>query len=117
MTPEPEPGAGPAAPRVREDDLDSYEQDGPVYYRGERYTGEAEERLPDGTLITLTSYLDGRQDGLDREWYPDGTLKSEAHFRDGIPVGVHRTWRPDGTLSSEVEFTDGGSILRRDSHP
>ncbi|MFI0777155.1 toxin-antitoxin system YwqK family antitoxin [Streptomyces sp. NPDC021212] len=115
MAQEPEPTA--ATRVVRDDDLDSYPQDGPVHYQGELFTGDGEDRAFDGTLNLRTSYLDGRQHGPDREWHPDGTLKTEGFFQHGIPVGVHRAWRPDGTMSQEVEFSDSGMILRRDSHP
>lgn len=98
--------------RVNEDDLDS-EPYGPVLYQGERFTGEAEDRLPDGTLVSLTTYVNGLQDGPDKEWYNDGTLRSEGQFRQGVAVGVHRTWDPDGHLVREIEFSDDGRILRR----
>lgn len=97
---------------VNEDELES-EPHGPVLHNGARFTGVAEDRLPDGTLVSSTTYADGLQDGPDKEWFNDGALRSEGEFRNGVPVGVHRTWDPDGNLSREVEFTDGGRILRR----
>ncbi|WP_107725296.1 toxin-antitoxin system YwqK family antitoxin [Desmospora activa] len=98
--------------RVSEDDLDS-EPYGPMLYQGKRFTGVAEDRLPDGTMNSATPYVNGWQEGPDYEWYPDGTLKAVGYYHKDIPVGVHCTWRPDGTLAREIEFTDGGRILRR----
>lgn len=98
--------------RVSEDDLDS-EPYGPALHQGVRFTGEAEERLPDGTLISLTSYVDGLQDGLEQEWYSNGALRSEGNFRQGMAVGVHHTWDPDGNLVRQMEFSDDGRVLRR----
>lgn len=98
--------------RVSEDDLDS-EPYGPVLYRGVRFTGVAEDRLPDGTLISVTPYVNGLQEGTDYEWYPNGTLRSEGHYHKDIPIGVHRTWSPEGVLVREIEFTDNGRIVRR----
>lgn len=97
---------------MNEDELDS-EPHGPVLHDGVRFTGVAEDRLPDGTLVSLTTYVDGLQDGPDEEWFNDGTRRSEGQFQRGVPVGIHRTWGPEGNLSREVEFSDAGRILRR----
>ncbi|MDA3646477.1 hypothetical protein LZ318_04500 [Saccharopolyspora indica] len=97
---------------MNEDDLDG-EPCGPVLYEGKRFTGESVDELPDGTLISLTSYANGLQDGPDQEWYTDGSKRAEGLFRQGVPIGVHRTWDPDGRLVREIEFSDGGRILRR----
>ncbi|SFS94236.1 hypothetical protein SAMN05660874_04422 [Saccharopolyspora flava] len=98
--------------RVNEDELDS-EPYGPVLYDGERFTGEAVDLLPDGTMVSLTTYTNGLQDGPDREWYNDGTPRSEGEFHEGLPVGTHRTWAPEGNLIREIEFSEGGRIIRR----
>ncbi|CAM00666.1 hypothetical protein A8924_1740 [Saccharopolyspora erythraea NRRL 2338] len=98
--------------RVNEDDLD-VDGSGRAWHQGQPFTGEEEDRLPDGTLISITTYANGRQEGPDREWYPDGTLKEEGNFSKGLPIGLHRAWRPDGTLARELEFSDEGLVIRR----
>ncbi|MER2225227.1 MAG: hypothetical protein ABS976_26935, partial [Rhodococcus sp. (in: high G+C Gram-positive bacteria)] len=70
--------------RVDEDDLDS-EPYGPVLHREKPFTGETEDRLPDGTLVSRTTYVNGLPDGPEKEWYNDGSLRSEGQFQRGVP--------------------------------
>ncbi|MFF3061605.1 toxin-antitoxin system YwqK family antitoxin [Streptomyces sp. NPDC057909] len=84
-----------------------------VLYRGELFTGEAEERL-EGVVVSLDSYVAGVQDGPSREWYKDGTLRSEGTARMGLPVGVSKEWHPNGTLATERLFAEDGLTLLAD---
>ena len=97
---------------VNEDDL-HHEPYGRAWHEGRPFSGQAADRLPNGTLVSLTAYADGLPDGPDLSWYPDGTREMEGHFRQGIPVGTHSRWAPDGTLVRQVEFSEGGRIIRR----
>lgn len=61
--------------RIDMDDpeADATGPDGLMYYRGELFTGEMVELYDDGTLFTLTTYVDGMEDGPSQGFYADGT--------------------------------------------
>ncbi|MGW9137208.1 MULTISPECIES: toxin-antitoxin system YwqK family antitoxin [unclassified Streptomyces] len=100
--------------RIDIDDPDvDMDQGQRVLYRGELFTGEAEERLG-GVVVSLDSYVAGVQDGPSREWYKDGTLRSEGTARMGLPVGVSKEWHPNGTLAAERVFAEDGLTLLAD---
>lgn len=100
--------------RVDVDDPDLETQsDSRVTYRGAYFTGEVVE-TSHGTMVGLTTYLDGFEDGPSLEWLPDGAQLSEGTVRMGIPVGPWRLWHANGAIAEERVFDDAGTghILR-----
>lgn len=100
--------------RVDDDDPDLETQlDSRVTYRGEYFTGEVVE-TNDDTVVSLTTYRDGFEDGPSLEWFPDGTRLSEGTVRKGIPIGAWRLWHANGALAEEKVFDEAGKghILR-----
>lgn len=81
--------------------------------------------------LTITSFVEGREDGEWRKffnngriaetrhfaagkktgeylgWWPDGTKRLEYHFSDGELNGVCRDWAPNGTLISQMNYVMG----------
>jgi len=98
--------------RVNFDDTDV--DDGlRVTYQGEWFTGEAIEVDRAGNIISLSAYINGREDGLSQEWYSDGTLRHSGMVKLGMAVGMHQEWYPNGQLISQREFDSGGDELAR----
>lgn len=81
-----------------------------LLYRGELFTGEAEE-LQAGVRISLDTYTDGILDGPTREWYRDGTPRSAGTMRMGFPSGEFLQWHPNGQLAVKKIHTEDGKIL------
>jgi hypothetical protein len=86
-----------------------------LLYRGEPFTGEAEEFLGDAR-VCLENYVDGLQDGPSWEWYKDGALRAEVTVRKGRAVGIARRWHQNGVLASERVFSeeDGAFLSSRE---
>ncbi len=98
--------------RIDIDDPDvDFDQENQLRYHGELYSGEVEERSPNGALISLDVYSNGILDGPSLEWYPDGTRRGEGTVRQGRPVGTFKEWHPNGVLASERVVADDGLTL------
>jgi antitoxin component YwqK of YwqJK toxin-antitoxin module len=85
-----------------------------VLYQGEPLTGEVVDTAPDGTVITLRSYRDGREEGPQREWYDDGTPESEYRVTDSKLTGETLDWHPNGRLARRQEFDEFGQLRMRE---
>jgi antitoxin component YwqK of YwqJK toxin-antitoxin module len=68
--------------------------------------------MPDGRLLSLTTYVDGLDDGPFRVWSGDGVLVVEGASRRGRPVGVSREWHKNGARKVEREYGEQGVLLR-----
>ena len=73
------------------------------YYRGERFTGTAVEKLK-GKAAEESNYTNGIPDGLDREWDENGTLIFEMQWEMGAQEGWKRGWYLDGKLLPEALY-------------
>jgi antitoxin component YwqK of YwqJK toxin-antitoxin module len=97
--------------RVDEDDLDWDDHNMPVC-NGEPFTGESVEYGQGGRLLSLVTYVDGREDGPFRVWTNVGVLVVEGRSRHGTPVGRQREFCDDGAPKVEREYSDKGELLR-----
>jgi antitoxin component YwqK of YwqJK toxin-antitoxin module len=86
-----------------------------VLYQGVPLTGEVDDAMPDGTVVTLKSYVDGREEGWQREWYEDGTRESEYRIVDGRLTGESLKWYPNGQLKRRQEFDQFGVLRKREA--
>ena len=66
-----------------------------------------------GTIIALTTYVDGHEDGPSLEWYPDGNLKEEGLVRRYKPVGTWRNLHQNGRLAREEQVSNEGDVVVR----
>lgn len=97
--------------RVEEDDLDWDDNNLPSH-EGEPFTGESVETMPDGRLLSLTTYVEGLDEGPFRVWSGDGVLVVEGTSHLGRPVGVQREWYKNGAPKVEREYGEQGDLLR-----
>lgn len=86
--------------RVPQDDLD-YEVDTLTCRDGERFTGIAEERFPNGGLRFESEYRLGTLDGLTRTYWPNGEVRLETWYDYGIALRK-REWYEDGSPQQDV---------------
>ncbi|WKG10365.1 hypothetical protein QX204_02360 [Nocardia sp. PE-7] len=87
--------------------------DGRVYYRGEPFTGETVEYLPDFTEVANTSYENGYREQSCTAWYPDGTRRYSGWYRRGFKYDDWRYWSPDGALVQEDNYDTSGYLRHR----
>lgn len=92
------------APRVDGDEVEL--ADGHVWVRaGERFTGTAVDRFPDGSLLGETEYREGVPDGLSRTYWPGGVLRREIWNNYGVRVR-ERWWHENGRIAEDLWIGD-----------
>ncbi|MCZ6537013.1 MAG: toxin-antitoxin system YwqK family antitoxin [Gammaproteobacteria bacterium] len=81
---------------------------GVVYLAGsdEPYTGLVRDFYPNGQRESESSYVDGKQDGIDTEWYDDGQKKAERTWALGQRVHEIQWWE-NGQKRHESKYVDG----------
>ncbi|HUA35120.1 MAG TPA: toxin-antitoxin system YwqK family antitoxin [Candidatus Binataceae bacterium] len=62
---------------------------------------------PDGSLMMLGSYHDGKQDGEWTLWHDNGQKASIDHYKDGVQDGEHIGWYDNGKISAKGQYKDG----------
>jgi antitoxin component YwqK of YwqJK toxin-antitoxin module len=86
--------------------------DGHVWVRdGERFTGTAVDRFPDGSLLGETEYRDGVPDGLSRTYWRGGGLRIEDWHVYGVRVRS-RHWYETGQLAEDTVTDERGAVVR-----
>lgn len=113
-------------------------REGFTYHLGHPFTGVACSYYADGSVHTLTRYVNGRRSGLWRVYYPNGVIEKAGTIRSGVEdgpyienfmngnrryeylydmgtkTGVWRSWYADGTPYTERHFQNGmlhGKVL------
>ena len=84
-----------------------------MYANDVPFTGEVAEHAPDGTLIGLTTYHNGVEDGPSLAWWPNGTPRTRGEVSAGMATGTHEKWHPNGTLAATDTFDGRGRHLSR----
>jgi hypothetical protein len=62
---------------------------------------------PDGSLMMVGGYHDGKQDGEWTMWHDNGQKASIDHYKDGVQDGPHTSWYDNGKLSTIGQYKDG----------
>ncbi|MFT5141790.1 MAG: antitoxin component YwqK of YwqJK toxin-antitoxin module [Rhodothermales bacterium] len=70
-------------------------------------TGTLTERWPDGSVKSVTSFVDGLTQGEAHGWYPDGTDSFVRSYGSGRKTGIHLGWWEDGSPKFEFNFVGG----------
>ncbi|HEY0451513.1 hypothetical protein [Actinophytocola sp.] len=98
-------------PRVEESELD-WDDDNRPYYRDEPFTGECVETAADGRLLSLSTYVDGLDEGPFHCWSGDGVLVIDGTCRRGRPVGTQREWYDSGAPKVERAYDERSTLVR-----
>jgi hypothetical protein len=80
-----------------------------LIHEGVLFTGEAFEKHPNGQVIAVTSYTNGREDGPSEEWYPTGELRARGSVSDGRPSGCTRSGTATAGWLPRTSSTTGGT--------
>lgn len=77
-----------------------------IYYNNKRtFTGclFALQNSDKDTLFSGT-FIDGKEDGVQKKWYPNGQLAEIRMFDRGMKTGVHKGFRENGRLRFLYRF-------------
>ncbi len=89
------------------DDLVQDDDDERYYFQGTPFSGIAYECFPGGRRQVETSFVDGRQSGVERAWYDNGQMKYERSLLGECVHGGLREWYPTGQLRRAARFEFG----------
>ena len=59
--------------------------------------GEARWNYPDGSTYRITSYVNGKIDGIRKIYYENGNIQAEVPFRNGQPGAGLKEYNPNGS--------------------
>jgi uncharacterized protein len=86
------------------------------YYKLGIKDGYFKDYFPDGTLKSISKYINGELQvdapevtnlDIKTEYYPDGKIKIKGSYKDNIPEGISRYYSPDGKVDSSVVYKKG----------
>ena len=60
-----------------------------------------------GSLNSLCSYKDGKENGLFANWYEDGQLRCRCTYKDGKKHGIYESWYSTSKRHIRCNYTDG----------
>ncbi|MEO8360377.1 MAG: hypothetical protein ABI672_10135 [Vicinamibacteria bacterium] len=63
-----------------------------------------------GSLLSQTSYRDGRKVGRFVSFWPDGQRRVEALYTGDVIDGVYRSWHANGRLAELRHYVDGHEV-------
>jgi len=96
----------------------SYHQNGNIHtltsYQNGKKEGLWEIFFADGQKKKSGFTRQGSDDGLYREWFPNGQLKYQYHYDLGKKVDIWKSWYENGTRYTERHFEDdqlNGKVL------
>lgn len=76
-------------------------------YQGAAFSGIAFEHYPNGQLLRVVNYQQGKQNGLMLLWYPDGSPQMSASYRDGSLHGRFLGWYQNGSVIYDMVINKG----------
>ena len=69
--------------------------------------GPSRDWYDDGTLRSLTSWVNGERHGVSLLWHPNGAKQAEIQHSHWIPVGVWTNWDAEGNVVDQRDFGSG----------
>ncbi|MGC4022562.1 MAG: hypothetical protein QM734_11755 [Cyclobacteriaceae bacterium] len=73
-------------------------QQGVTSLNDKLFSGWTYELFPSGDTLSLTPYLNGKEEGISRQWYANKQLKERRFFHEGKKEGEHIGWYENGFL-------------------
>ncbi len=72
------------------------------------YAKTVKEFYEDGTIKSVTTYKDGKKNGVEHAYYPDGaTLRYAKNYEFGKLHGLQQTYSKDALLIQEESYRKG----------
>lgn len=94
--------------------VEYYPNSNRIKLEGERkyglFDGEVKNYREDGTLQSITNYLNGRKDGEYIEFFREGSIYQRLNYMDDVLDGVAVEYFPDGNKAMECLFSLGQTI-------
>ena len=81
-----------------------------AYFEGQRFTGVAVKKYPNGQKMNEGTHKDGKWHGLWTEWYENGQKKWEETWKDGNLVTA-TVWKPNGEKCPDTNVVNGNGIM------
>ena len=78
-----------------------------VYKDGIPY-GIARKYHPEGYLLEITPYVNGKINGVVKSYYKGGKLQQECPYNNDLPNGIMKMYYESGKLESETPLNDSG---------
>jgi hypothetical protein len=66
-----------------------------AYFEGQRFTGVAVKKYPNGQKSYEATWKDGKEHGLSTGWHENGQKWRESTYKDGKFISV-KNWDEDG---------------------
>ena len=80
-----------------------------IYQEGV-FHGENKEFYPDGTVKSVSPYVNGKPEGKFITYGSDGKVESEAHYKNGLQDGTEIRYADDGSVRFEATYSQGKEI-------
>ncbi len=81
-----------------------------AYFEGQRFTGVAVKKYPNGQKMNEGTHKDGKWHGLWTEWHENGQKKWEETWKDGNLVTA-TVWKPNGEKCPDTNVVNGNGIM------
>lgn len=93
--------------KVNFEDLEPSDDYLTMLYKGRLFNGIAVENDDQGRELSLTTFVDGQQNGLRQEWSINGRLLREQFLKTNALHGVSREWYENGQIMSDGVYELG----------
>ncbi len=86
-------------------DTPGWREEGPLlYYKDVLFSGSQFRLYPGGDTAFLSTYYQGKKEGLHLEWYPDKKQKEIRHYTNGWQEGEQQGWFENGNRKFIYHF-------------
>ncbi len=78
-----------------------------AYFEGKRFTGKACSYFPDGSIYTVTTYINGDKEGNYKIYFKNGVLETDGNLLNGKDHGIYRQYYGNGQLRYDYTYNNG----------
>ena len=89
------------------DDAEFQKHQDTVYFQKKLFTGFQYQINDSGDTISLNSYFNGVEEGLQKKWFVKGVLQETRFYINGKKEGMQEGWWPDGKKRFEFSCYNG----------
>jgi antitoxin component YwqK of YwqJK toxin-antitoxin module len=82
------------------------QRQGILYDAGQPFSGFVFELFPNGDTASITSYLQGKEDGISKHWHVNKQLAETRYYNSGWKEGTHTGWWENGKIKYEYHFVN-----------
>jgi antitoxin component YwqK of YwqJK toxin-antitoxin module len=82
------------------------QRQGMLYDAGQPFSGYVFELFANGDTALITSYLQGKEDGLSKHWHVNKQLAETRYYNSGWKEGTHTGWWENGNMKYQYHFVN-----------